>query len=454
MSDFKPVTVNVTVGDAVITTQGFGTPAILAAAGEGNDLDEIVNTYTIGDDITADYADDTDAYLEFAAMSAQSLKPTQAKIISRPADVQQQQTITFSADLVASNVVTITIDDGAEEVEVTYATSHSATLTALAAALAALTSYLSAATVTGARVITVTTAKTLTVSAAGTVELSGVVTLGSSQATVTAAQTVAPVTAADALTAALDVDGDWFGLVSASRNAVDHYRIATWIASHAPRIYIGQTSDANAITSASTDIGTKLQALSSITSALIYHGDDAEALAAAWMAFNLATDLDTSTGNWAYSDLTGITVNDLTTTQRTYAQNKGYNVYVKVSGSGRPLFGKMAGGRYIDIQVTAFWFQARLNEALTSLILNKGNAGGKLPNTDGGRAEVKATMQAVCATGEAAGHFEAGQSVVTVPALSAQSSSDKTARRLTGVSTRVRATGAINEIVANVTISV
>ena len=452
-NDFQPVTVSVTVGDAVVSTQGFGTPAILADEGEGTGLSEVVNTYTIGDDITADYADTTGAYREFQAMN-QTLHSPSAKIIARPADIQQQQTITFPDDFISGDVITVDIDVGAATAEVTYATSHAATMAALLVAIAALTDYVSAAT-NVARVVTVTTAKTLAVTYTGNIAITATVdhTAGADTPGVVA-ETVAAYTAGDALTDSLDSDGDWFGLVSAARDDVDDYRIGKWANANAPTIFISQSNTAAIVTSATTDVASKLKDQTNNVTACSYHGLSTEALAASWLAFNLATDLDTTTGNWAYSALTGLTPDTLTGTQKTQARAKNVNVFIKVSGDGRPIFGTMAGGRYIDIQVTAFWFQARMNEALTALIKNKGNAGGKLPNTDAGRAEVKAVMETICKTAETAGHAIEGSSVVVVPALSAQSAGDKAARQLSGVSARFTASGGINEIVCAVTITI
>lgn len=89
-------------------------------------------------------------------------------------------TITLSADLVTLNVITGSV--GATQIQRTYATSHNATMTALAADIAALDGVRSS-TVTGARVITVYASDQNMGLAVSTF----LVTLGASQATVVTA---------------------------------------------------------------------------------------------------------------------------------------------------------------------------------------------------------------------------------------------------------------------------
>ena len=90
--------------------------------------------------------------------------------------LQKIQTLTFDADFVALNVINLTVNAVAMTA-VTFATSHNATLAALATQLTTDFSEIGTATVTGARVITITAAD-----AGTTVDVAGVVvTLGASQ---------------------------------------------------------------------------------------------------------------------------------------------------------------------------------------------------------------------------------------------------------------------------------
>lgn len=65
-----------------------------------------------------------------------------------------QGKVTFDADFVASNVINMTVN-GTAIAPVTYATSHANTLALVAAAIAAVTTYVASASATGAREITV-----------------------------------------------------------------------------------------------------------------------------------------------------------------------------------------------------------------------------------------------------------------------------------------------------------
>ena len=99
------------------------------------------------------------------------------------APVREVSTITLSADLVASNAIVVTVD-GTALSAINYATSHAATLTAIATAIQATAGVLTA--VASGRVITVTGANPGDPFAIGMT-----ITGGASQATVTVAETTA-----------------------------------------------------------------------------------------------------------------------------------------------------------------------------------------------------------------------------------------------------------------------
>jgi len=94
--------------------------------------------------------------------------------------VNDVATLTFSADLITGNKTNLKVN-GVSMAEVTYGTSHNATMTAIAAALSAMTGV--SASVTAARVITVKTDHVEIVIA------DALVTEGSTQATITPAYT-------------------------------------------------------------------------------------------------------------------------------------------------------------------------------------------------------------------------------------------------------------------------
>ena len=99
------------------------------------------------------------------------------------APVREVSTITLSADLVASNTVVVTVD-GTALSAINYATSHAATLTAIATAIQATAGVLTASA--NGRVITVTGANP-----GDPFTLAMTITGGASQATVTVAETTA-----------------------------------------------------------------------------------------------------------------------------------------------------------------------------------------------------------------------------------------------------------------------
>jgi len=137
--------------------------------------------------------------------------------------VKHAQTITLSADFVSSNVLSANV--GGETISVTYATSHAATILALAEAIAELDD-VESATVTGARVITV-------VAAIGGVALPITdigITGGGSQATVTVATTADPVSDIASILKLNSYDRTFLVYTASSSNHVE----AAWVGLNAP----------------------------------------------------------------------------------------------------------------------------------------------------------------------------------------------------------------------------
>ena len=111
----------------------------------------------------------------------------------RYAGKAQVQTITFDADLITANKINLKID-GVSMTEITYATSHDATMAAIAAQIQAQFNSVATATCPGggSRVITVTSIPDTEI-----VISDVLVTEGASQATAAVAETVAMVLTSD-----------------------------------------------------------------------------------------------------------------------------------------------------------------------------------------------------------------------------------------------------------------
>lgn len=142
---------------------------------------------------------------------------------------------------------------------------------------------------------------------------------------------------------------------------------------------------------------------------VVYHDAAAAWSDVAWAGGRLAFDPDTTSAPWHYAALKGVASY---TTQPTQAQkdaldaNKcnhglvlGGETFVidpGVSLAGRPLYEIM----------TADWFEARLEERLTQLLLDHSARGEKLTVDIVGQTKVLAEIQALIAQGRTAGHFD------------------------------------------------
>lgn len=211
----------------------------------------------------------------------------------------------FDADFITGNVIDLTID-GIPVAQTTYATSHVATLNALAANIL-LHPSVQAVTVTGARQLTVT---------AKAYDVLLVIT-------------------------ALAVTG------GASQ----------------PNEFITITTDPT------SDLGSQLAALNYDRTALFFHTDaDVQYPEAAWAGLLLPEDAGSVT--WFGKELAGVTTDVLTASQKGKALGNSVNTYVEIGKVGFTQNGKMASGRFIDVRMGVDYIQARMEENIFFRIVN------------------------------------------------------------------------------------
>lgn len=144
-------------------------------------------------------------------------------------------------------------------------------------------------------------------------------------------------------------------------------------------------------------------------------------------------------------------------TQQRAARAKNANIYTSIGGLGAYQEGKMASGRYIDIQIGADWIAVRVMEAINQRFLSV----KKVPYTDAGIAIIKGDIAGVLQQGLVNGLLAdvlvgdtAGRAwIITVPSLENISSTDRIGRTLPDVTVEVRFAGAIHNTIIDITAS-
>lgn len=153
--------------------------------------------------------------------------------------------------------------------------------------------------------------------------------------------------------------------------------------------------------------------------------------------------LDPGSYTAANQDLSTITVDNLTPTQRTNALAKNAMIYTEVGGANITEEGKVAAGEFIDIIVFVDWIAARITEGVFQLLVSL----PKIPFTDAGIATVEAAIDGVLKDGIDLGGISLTPAfTIFVPLAADVSAVDKANRTLNGVTFQATLTGAIHVI--------
>jgi hypothetical protein len=418
-------TVSISQETQSISAAGFGVPLILGATVPiGGTWTERLRFYASMAEVGDDFLAGDPEYDAAAAAFSPDIKPARIAIARREAAVAKVQTLTLAADLVADNTLSMTVNG--ETVEETYASSHQATMGALATAIAAIDGVASAVlSSTPYRVITVTATagRTLTL---GPVTITG----GAGQTTGAIATSEAGRTISDDLTAIQTESDAWYALQLAAPTDADILTAAAWIEPR-QKIFLVVLDAAGVIASTTTDVAAVLDALGYNRTGYVYHDDAGTFPDAAWLGRCLP--LDPGTETWAFKTLTGVTAVAMTTTEVTNAESKHCNTYRTLGGVDVTLQGYMASGRFIDQVRGVDALQARIEEAVFGLLVRV----PKVPFTDAGATLVEAEVRKVLFSDEFSkpegGLIVRDSIVITVPKVKDISTNNRALRRLPGL---------------------
>lgn len=442
-----------------VTQAGFGIPLILTDEDSGWGGSEFARSYITIDEVLEDFASSTDAYKAAAAILAQNPKVEELKIGKEGTRVAQVKTIVFSADIIVGNTISVfTISSGGKIENITstaFDTNNATTLTALAAKIQA-TAAITTAVSNGTHTITITAAKagvSFTISAI-------TVTGGASQATAAIATTVENVGPAEFLADIKEADDDWYGLIWANERDEDLvYECAVYIETQF-KIFGTASQDADILDAADTDdIGYILSQGNFDRTFVIYNADASDFADAAWMGKCFTFDPGQET--WKFKTLNTITPDNLTSSERSAAQDKSVNIYITVGGVDITSEGVMAGGEFIDVIRGTDWLRARIEETVFGKLANR----PKIPYTNDGISMIKGLIRAQLENAIRAGVIandplpdngpdDERRYRVDAPLVSEISANDRAERFLPDVTFVARLAGAIHRITINGTVTV
>ena len=393
--------------------------------------------------VGTDFGTTTQVYAAAQKLLSQSPTVNQFYVIKRDSPVAIEKEITWSGDFAAGEVITGTVNGDA--ISVNWNTDQATTMgdlnTAIAAAYGVDTS-------TGTANVNTVTADSefpldITISATG-----------GNAPTATIATSNSPRTISDDISDAVAETSTnlWYALYNCQTSAGQHLSAAASIEA-LTKIYAGQTSDADVITNATDDIISRLQDAAYERSFLTYRATTTDHAPAALLGRCLVVDPGAVT--FALKNLSGVTADTLSSSEIGFVEGKYGNTYNTVANQGVFLKGVMTDNVAIEVTRDLDYLVNELNEEMLSLLTSN----NKIPFTAQGLALVEGTGQAVINRMVSEGVLDPGDGdsiaspVFTVPAIGDVSSSDKTARTLSGCKVLGTYAGAIIKIEIDATIN-
>ena len=409
------VSVNISRLTSVVARSTFGVPAVIGQFATSKTATPFTRARYYGSmaEVAADgWASGDAVYDALSKVFGQKQKPARAMVgridsgdanIAASLDAIQLETadwyayalvgitsgkISFSADLITGNVVAAVID-GVTVANVTYATSHAATMTALKSAIETAISG-ATATVSGRDITTVLAGRDLS-------PITCVVTGGASQPTVT---------------------------VSYIADSAKILGAAVWAASNGTKLFGHADADPTILTGTVGSIPGQLKALSYDRTFSIYHAKPEEYAQCAWMGLELTKTPGAST--WAEKTLQGVTADTITEGQYSAAIGLNCSVFVPMGGVNVTLLGVLANGEPIETIRGIDYATSEIQADLWALKVNN----DKIPYNDSGIALEENTLRGTLARMETAGVFVPGSSTVTAPKFADVPDADIAARTL------------------------
>ena len=188
----------------------------------------------------------------------------------------------------------------------------------------------------------------------------------------------------DALSAVLEENNDWYGLLLASRDQADIEEADGWIPAN--KLFITQPLESEWTALSGYDLTSlKTGAFPSVNE---------QEIDAAMMAKMFATNPGTS--NWKFQTLSGVGPSGYSNADVSSMLNPGegepnMNPVIHEMGTDYTADGKAVEGSFLDIQRAIDWMEARMTENIFQLLISQ----GKVSYTNAGIAQVIARLKEI-----------------------------------------------------------
>lgn len=262
-------------------------------------------------------------------------------------------------------------------------------------------------------------------------------------------RTALPADLDDDIDAVSAVNDEWYGMGLDSNSEAEIAAVAAHIETKKKLFFTGNADTAVA-TSSTTDVMSDLQDAGYFRTNFFYNSRDLLSYTGiAAMAENFPYAPGSST--YTFKTLAGVTVDNLSSTEKDFVQDKNGNVYIEVARTKNTHKGVSAAGEFIDIAVGRDWLQARLEESVFGAL----RAARKIPYTDAGVDLIKGAVRGPLEAGVRNSFLSATPKyTVTAPKVADVSVTDRQNRLLPDVKFGANLAGAIIAVQLSGTISV
>lgn len=360
----------ITLTNFVVT--GGASQATITVTETVEQKDEI-RTYSNIEEVGVDFSTSDAEYKKASALFGQDLKPEKVKIARRRTPVAQKNNVDVTT--VTDNTdYTVTING----TEFTFNSGVSATASAIVDGLIAAIGGGSEP------VSTVDNGDDFDITADTPGESFDIqVTTNMTLTTVTANQGMA-----SDIAKAEETDSDWYFAIITTTLELDILEGAKATETRI-KLFAYETNDADVRNNVANNIAAKLKEKSYDRTFGIYLTDSASEPEAAWVGGQAPKDPGSIT--WKFKQLSGVTVDDLTTTDKSNLETNNVNHYTTVGGVNITQQGTVTSGEFIDIMRGTDWIQARIEEDVYSTLVNE----NKVPFTNEGIDVIKSRILAV-----------------------------------------------------------
>jgi hypothetical protein len=396
------IVVSVSSESAPVSATNFGIPLYAAdGASLGAGFTERIRFYNTAAESNGDADLSAAAKGAMTAAFSQNPRVTTAAVgrVDTASFVAQLVTWTFSGTPEVGDVMSITVNG----IETNYTAAGTVLNTEVSALAALVIAALAGEDVTAADATPAITATADNDGESFTYD-SSVTLVGSGDLAVAEVLTTPNVGVSTDLAAILAESSNWYGLAIWSRSKGHIMEAALWTEANY-RLFLAQSSDADILTAATGNVLERLGAFSYERTALLYHATDSEYGDMAWLSSKLAVDPDQSTTFWRYQTLSGVAVDDLTSTEIANVRDNDGNVYEEFFGTNVTSKGRTVDGNPIDVLITVDWTRARMEERIAQALIDASNRGSVIPYTNDGITTFTGIVDGVLEDGVGIGHF-------------------------------------------------